>query len=55
MVLACIQAWMLAEPCLYVMKGRALKVSMRHTELLVLLAIGVAVMVVTGGVVGEIF
>ena len=31
------------------------KVSMRHTELLVLLAIGVAVMVVTGGVVGEIF
>ena len=55
MVLAGIQAWMLAEPCLYVMKGRALKVSMRHTELLVLLAIGVAVMVVTGGVVGEIF
>ena len=55
MVLACIQAWMLAEPCLYVMKGRALKVSMRHTELLVLLAIGVAVMVVTGGAIGEIF
>ena len=55
MVLAGIQAWMLAEPCLYVMRGRTLKVSMRHTELLVLLAIGVAVMVVTGGAIGEIF
>jgi hypothetical protein len=48
MVLASIQLWVLFEPTLYVMQGRRLKLSLRHTEVLVLLAIGVAVIVMTG-------
>jgi len=49
MVLAAVQVWILFEPTWYVMKGRKLKVSLRHTEVLVLLAIGVFVIVVTQG------
>ena len=40
MVLACIQIWILWEPAFYVLKGRTIKMSLRHTEVLVLLAIG---------------
>jgi len=42
LVLAIIQIWILWEPTWFVMRGRQLKVSMRHTEVLVLLAIGFA-------------
>ena len=49
MVLAAIQVWILFEPTWYVMKGRKLKVSLRHTEVFVLLAIGVFVVVITQG------
>ena len=40
MVLALIQIWILWEPAFYVLKGRTIKLSLRHTEVLVLLAIG---------------
>jgi len=49
MVLAAIQVWILWEPAWFVMRGRKLKVSLRHTEVLVLLLIGVAVVVITQG------
>jgi len=47
--LAVIQFWMLLEPALYVMKGRTLKVSLRHTEVAVLIAIGLAVLFMSNG------
>jgi len=47
--LAVIQFWMLFEPALYVMKGRRLKVSLRHTEVAVLIAIGLAVAFMSQG------
>ena len=49
MVLASIQVWMLFQPTWYVMKGRTLKLSLRHTEVFVLLLIGVVVVVMTQG------
>ena len=49
MVLATIQVWILWQPTWYVMKGRKLKVSLRHTEVLVLLAIGVFVVFASQG------
>ena len=49
MVLALIQVWILARPTWYVMRGRKFKVSLRHTEVLVLLGIGVFVVVATQG------
>jgi hypothetical protein len=47
MVLAVVQVWMLWEPCFFVMKGRQLKVSLRHTEVILLLALGMAFIVVS--------
>jgi len=47
--LAIIQFWMLLEPALYVMKGRSLKISLRHTEVAVLIAIGLAVVFMSQG------
>jgi len=47
------QVWILWTPTWYVMKGRKLKVSLRHTEVLVLLLIGVFVVVVMQGNVFE--
>jgi len=47
--LAVIQFWMLFEPGKYVMQGRTLKISLRHTEVLVLLAIGMAVLFMSNG------
>jgi hypothetical protein len=52
MVLAAIQVWVLWEPAWYVMRGRKIKVSLRHTEVLVLLLIGIAVVLITDGNVG---
>ena len=49
MVLAVIQVWVLASPTWYVLHGRGFKISLRHTEVLVLLAIGVFVVVATQG------
>lgn len=43
MALAIIQFWMMLEPAMAVMKGRSLKLSLRHTEVAVLIAIGLAV------------
>jgi hypothetical protein len=48
-VLAFIQFWILIEPTLYVMKDRRLKASLRHTEVLVLIAIGAAVVFMSQG------
>ena len=41
MVLAFIQVWILGPPTWYVLRGRKFKISLRHTEVLVLLGIGV--------------
>ena len=41
--------WILAPPTWYVLKGRQFKVSLRHTEVLILLFIGVFVVVATKG------
>jgi len=49
MVLATIQVWILAQPTLFVLKERKFKVSLRHTEVLVLLGIGVFVVIATQG------
>ena len=49
MVLATVQVWILAQPTLFVLRDRTFKVSLRHTEVLVLLGIGVFVMVATQG------
>jgi len=53
MVLAAIQLWILWEPTWFVMRGRKLKISLRHTEVLVLILIGVGVVVITQGHVGS--
>ncbi|KAL1504388.1 hypothetical protein AB1Y20_010794 [Prymnesium parvum] len=47
--LALIQFWMLLEPAMYVMKGRTFKLSLRHTEVAVLLGIGLAVLFMSSG------
>ena len=47
--LAVIQIWMLWEPTWFVMRGRQLKVSLRHTEVLVLLGIGLFVVIASQG------
>ena len=49
MVLATIQLWMLGRPTWYVLRGRSFKVSLRHTEVLVLLGLGVFVVIATQG------
>lgn len=49
MVLATIQVWILFDPTWYVLSGRKFKVSLRHTEVLILLGIGVFVVVVSQG------
>ena len=43
------QIWILAEPTLFVLRDRKFKVSMRHTEVLVLIAIGLFVLLSTQG------
>ena len=47
MVLAVVQIWMLWEPCFFVMRGRQLKVSLRHTEVILLLALGMAFIMIS--------
>jgi len=49
MALAIIQFWMMLEPAMAVMKGRSLKLSLRHTEVAVLIAIGLAVVFMSQG------
>jgi len=48
LVLAVIQIWILWEPTFFVMRGRTMKMSMRHTEILILLAIGMAFVMLSG-------
>ena len=50
-VLAVIQIWMLWEPTWFVMKDRQLKVSMRHTEVVILLCIGLALLLMSSSAV----
>ena len=45
MVLCVINGWMMWQPTHFVMKDRTLKVSLRHTELIVVVMLGVAVTV----------
>jgi len=45
MVLVMINGWILAQPFLFVMRGRQLKVSLRHTEVVILVVLGAAVLV----------
>lgn len=49
MVLAFIQVWILGPPTWYVLRGRKFKISLRHTEVLVLLGIGIFVVIASGG------
>jgi hypothetical protein len=49
MTLALVQVWMLWAPARFVLKNRTFKLSLRHTEVCVLLAIGIFVIVYAKG------
>jgi len=49
MVLAFIQIWILFQPTMYVMRNRSLKASLRHTEVVVLVLVGISVLLISSG------
>jgi len=55
MVLASIQIWILWEPAFYVLKGRKIKMSLRHTEVLVLITIGLFVVFTASATTSSLF
>jgi hypothetical protein len=46
-ILAVVQIWILWEPCFFVMQGQRLQISLRHTEVIMLLGVGLAFILIS--------